>query len=136
MERAVLQRHMKRVLKKTEKYYDLIKVGIRLSLAALLSICCVFGMSVSEASAYSIDYEMDQARGEKTIEYYGESLREIVEQTLRNNDGHPEPKETAQNSYRRQGFLNDVLPQKRKSAFDKDRLMQLRQTENPKDRLR
>ena len=91
---------------------------------------------MGEASAYSIDYEMDQARGEKTIEYYGESLREIVEQTLRNNDGHPEAKETAQNSFKRQGFLNGMLPEKRKGAFDKERLMQLRKTENPKDRLR
>ena len=114
----------------------LVKAGVRSSLVAALSLCLVFAFSAGSAIAYSIDYEMDQARGEKTIEYYGESLRDIVEQTLRNNDAHPESKETARNSYKRQSFLNDLLPEKRSSAFDKDQLMQLRKTQHPKDRLR
>ena len=117
-------------------FIDFVKASIRQLLVVALLLCLTFGFSGGSAIAYSIDYEMDQARGEKTIEYYGESLREIVEQTLRNNDGHPERKETAQNSYRRQSFLNDLLPEKRSSAFDKDKLMKLRKTEHPKDRLR
>jgi len=122
--------------KTVEECAAFLSAGAKAALVMAVSLCFSFFVGMSSAAAYSIDYEMDQARGEKTIEYYGESLREIVEQTLRNNDEHPERKETAQNSYKRQGLLNDVLPQKRSSAFDKDRLMQLRKTENPKDRLK
>jgi hypothetical protein len=90
--------------------------------------------------AYSIDYGMDQARGEKTIEYYsefyGESLRELIEQTLRNNEDHPDSKATAKNTFRRESFLNNVLPKQRSTAFSKEDLLKLRSTENPKDRLR
>ena len=92
--------------------------------------------------AYNIDYGMDQARGEQTLEYYeddedfGDKLREIIERTLRNNENHPESKETAKNSYKRESALNDILPEKRSSAFTKDDLSKLRKTQNPKDLLR
>jgi hypothetical protein len=86
--------------------------------------------------AYSIDYGMDQARGEKTIEYYGEYLRDLIEQTLRNNEDHPDSKSTAKNTYRRESYLNNVLPKQRSTAFSKEDLLKLRSTENPKDRLR
>ncbi len=86
--------------------------------------------------AYSIDYGMDQARGEKTIEYYGEYLRDLIEQTLRNNEDHPDSKSTAPNTYRRESYLNSVLPKQRSSAFSKEDLMKLRSTENPESRLR
>lgn len=92
--------------------------------------------------AYNIDYGMDQARGEQTLEYYeddedfGDKLREIIERTLRNNENHPESKETAKNSYKRESALNNILPEKRSSAFSKDDLSKLRKTQNPKDLLR
>jgi hypothetical protein len=86
--------------------------------------------------AYSIDYGMDQARGEKTIEYYGEYLRDLIEQTLRNNEDHPDSKSTAKNTYRRESYLNNVLPKQRSTAFSKEDLLKLRSTENPKDKLR
>ncbi len=89
--------------------------------------------------AYNIDMDMDRARGEQTIEYYiesyGETLRDIIEQTLRNNENHPEPKSTAKNSYKRESALNDVLPERRSSAFSQDTLSDLRKTKNPKDIL-
>lgn len=86
--------------------------------------------------AYNIDFGMDLARAEQTIEYYGEELRDLVEQALRNNQNHPESKDTAKNSYQRESTLNDVLPEKRSSAFSKDDLVNLRSTKNPKDLLR
>lgn len=118
-----------------------LKISWRASLVTAMSLWIVCLVGVSGALAYSIDYGLDQARGETTIEFYGdefqgESLREIVEQTLRNNDNHPDRKETAQNSYKRQSFLNDVLPEKRSTAFSKDTLMKLRKTEHPKERLK
>jgi len=86
--------------------------------------------------AYNIDMGMDEARGEKTIEYHGEELREVVEQTLRNNVNHPESKDTAKNSYKRESALNDILPEKRSSAFSKKDLSKLRETKHPRDILK
>lgn len=86
--------------------------------------------------AYNIDFDMDSATAEKTIEYYGEELRELVEQALRNNQNHPERKSTAKNSYQRESVLNDLLPEARSSAFSKETLSDLRKTKNPKDVLR
>lgn len=86
--------------------------------------------------AYNIDFGMDLARVEQTIEHYGEEIREVVEQALLNNVNHPESKETAENSYQRQSALNDLLPEARSSAFSKDELTQLRKTEHPRERLR
>ncbi len=86
--------------------------------------------------AYNIDYGMDLARVERTIEHYGEKIRDVVEQALRNNENHPESKDTARNSYRRESALNDVLPERRNSAFSKNDLSNLRQTEHPRDRLK
>jgi len=86
--------------------------------------------------AYNIDFGMDLARAERTIEHYGEEIREIVEQTLRNNENHPESKDTAKNSYRRETTLNTILPEKRSSAFSPSDLAKLKQTEHPRDRLK
>ena len=52
--------------------------------------------------AYNIDFGMDLARVEQTIEHYGEEIREVVAQALLNNVNHPESKETAENTYQRQ----------------------------------
>ena len=117
---------------------------------ATISLCVwlsgSFGYSLSALAAdlpetqtllaYNIDMGMDEARGEKTIEYHGEELREVVEQTLRNNVNHPESKDTAENSYKRESALNDVLPEKRSSAFSKKELSQLRETKHPRDILK
>lgn len=84
-----------------------------------------------DAMAYNIDYGMDQARGAKTIEYYGESVREIVEQTMKNNVNHPEPKVTSQNSYQRESKLNNLLPERRGQAFPLERFLAMRATSNP-----
>ncbi|MEO1636905.1 MAG: hypothetical protein AAFS04_17700 [Cyanobacteria bacterium J06631_9] len=86
--------------------------------------------------AYNIDFGMDLARVEQTIEHYGEEIREVVEQALRNNVNNPESKETAQNTYQRESALNDVLPEKRSSAFSKDDLTNLRNTKHPRDILK
>ena len=86
--------------------------------------------------AYNIDFGMDLARVEQTIEHYGEEIREVVEQALMNNENHPESKDTAKNSYQRQSTLNDLLPEKRSGAFSKDDLTNLKKTEHPRDRLR
>ncbi|MGD1899717.1 MAG: hypothetical protein ACFB16_22570 [Phormidesmis sp.] len=86
--------------------------------------------------AYNIDFGMDLARVEQTIEHYGEEIREVVEQALMNNVNHPESKDTAENTYQRQSALNDILPERRNSAFSKDDLTNLRKTEHPRDRLR
>lgn len=88
--------------------------------------------------AYSLDYDMDRATGDKTIEYYGEPVREAVEQALRNNVNHPDSKETAKNSYGRKSFLNDVLPNRNKAGktFSQDDFAGMRKTDNPKERLR
>lgn len=86
--------------------------------------------------AYNIDFGMDLARAEQTIEYYGEEIREIVEKALRNNENNPERKETAQNSYRRESVLNDLLPEARSSAFSESDLVQMKKTDHPRDRLR
>ena len=86
--------------------------------------------------AYNIDFDMDSATAEKTIEYYGEELRDLVEQALRNNQNHPERKSTAKNSYQRESALNDILPEARNSAFSKETLSDLRKPKNPKDLLK
>jgi hypothetical protein len=115
------------------------KVGLTVSLAVALVLFSVNeGSTVlgGDALAYSIDYGMDQARGEKTIEYYGEYLRDLIEQTLRNNEDHPDSKSTAKNTYRRESYLNNVLPKQRSTAFSKEDLLKLRRTENPKDKLK
>ncbi|KPQ37690.1 MAG: hypothetical protein HLUCCA11_01155 [Phormidesmis priestleyi Ana] len=101
----------------------------------ILTIGCLLLGNANSAAAYSIDYGMDQARGDKTIEYYGEGLRDVVEQTLRNNVDHPNRKPTAENTYKRESFFNKLLPKQRSSAFSKDDLTNLRATENPRDRV-
>ena len=86
--------------------------------------------------AYNIDYKMDLARAERTIEHYGEKIRNIVEQALRNNENNPQSNATAKNSYQRKSALNDILPERRSSAFSQDELSNLRKTEHPRDRLK
>ncbi|MEM8503730.1 MAG: hypothetical protein AAF716_11330 [Cyanobacteria bacterium P01_D01_bin.1] len=116
---------------------------IKASLAALfratavvaIAFAVVFTGFAGNAMAYNIDYGMDQARGAKTIEYYGESygepLREIVEQAMKNNVNHPEPKPTSQNSYQRKSKLNNLLPERRGEAFSLERFLSMRATSNP-----
>ena len=99
------------------------------------------GLTFSDARpllGYSLDYDMDRATGDKTIEYYGEPVRDAVEQAMRNNVNHPERKETAQNSYGRKSFLNDLLPDRnsKEKRFSQDDFSKMRKTANPNDRLK
>ena len=88
--------------------------------------------------AYSLDYEMDRARGDQTIEHYGEAVREPVEQALRNNVNNPESKATAENSYGRKSFFNNLLPNRHSAGktFSKDDFSSMRKIVHPKDVLK
>ena len=103
----------------------------RASVIVSVTFAVAFGTFTGSALAYNIDYGMDQARGAKTIEYYGEPMREIVEQTMKNNVNHPEPKLTSQNSYQRKSRLNSFLPERRGVAFPLERFLSMRETSNP-----
>ncbi len=84
--------------------------------------------------AYSVDYEMDKARGEKTVEHYGESMRPIVKQAIKNNENNPNSKDTAENTYRRESPLNDLLPERVGQFFSKKDLLNMPRTDNPQKR--
>ncbi|MEL6603552.1 MAG: hypothetical protein AAFP20_10055 [Cyanobacteria bacterium J06614_10] len=125
------------------RFFD--KFGKRVGQSVVL-VCLVVGLTLSglfEQSAiaqpiiaYNIDFGMDLARVEQTIEHYGEEIRDVVEQALRNNVNNPDSKNTAQNTYKRQSALNELLPERRSSAFSRDDLVNLKKTEHPRDRLR
>lgn len=68
------------------------------------------GYDASTLVAYNIDLEMDKAREEKTVEHYGEGIRDIVESATENNVNNPDSKPTAQSTYERESALNDELP--------------------------
>lgn len=94
----------------------------------------VISFSSSPLIAYSVDYEMDRARGEKTIEHYGEPVRDVVEQAIKNNEDNPRSKSTAENTYRRESWLNDLLPERLGQFFSKDDLLDMPNTDNPRKR--
>ncbi len=79
--------------------------------------------------AYSVDYEMDKARGEKTIEHYGEGIRPLVEQAIENNEDNPNSKATAENSYERESSLNDLLPESIGESFSEKELSEMENAE-------
>ncbi|MGB7084939.1 MAG: hypothetical protein WBD47_05265 [Phormidesmis sp.] len=83
--------------------------------------------------AYSVDYEMDKARVEKTVEHYGESVQPMVEQAIKNNEDNPSSKDTAENSYKRESPLNDLLPESWGQSFDQADLSDMRSTDNPRE---
>ncbi|MGB3299720.1 MAG: hypothetical protein WBA76_15750 [Phormidesmis sp.] len=72
--------------------------------------------------AYNIDLEMDEARKEKTVEHYGEGIRDIVEDATDNNVNNPDSKPTAQSTYERESPLNDLLPEQIGKDFSKEDL--------------
>ncbi len=72
--------------------------------------------------AYNIDQEMDQARKEKTVEHYGEGIRDIVEDATENNVNNPNSKPTAESTYERESPLNDVLPKQIGKDFSEEDL--------------
>ncbi len=84
--------------------------------------------------AYSVDYEMDKARAEKTVEHYGEGMRPIVQQAIENNEENPDSKSTADNSYKRESSLNELLPEQLGKDFSTTDLLEMKDTEAPKDR--
>ena len=72
--------------------------------------------------AYNIDQEMDQARKEKTVEHYGEGIRDVVEDATENNVNNPDKKPTAESTYERESSLNDVLPKQIGKDFSQEDL--------------
>jgi hypothetical protein len=60
--------------------------------------------------AYNIDLEMDKAREEKTVEHYGEGIRDLVQDANTNNVNNPDRKPTAESTYQRESPLIDALP--------------------------
>ncbi len=88
-----------------------------------------YSPEASAIVAYDIDYEMDEARKEKTIEHYGEGIRDIVEDATANNVNNPESKPTAENSYEREGPLNEVLPEQIGKDFSKEELVNMDKSE-------
>lgn len=124
---------------------------LRVLMVSLMAVLISVGFASAEAQAngdrltqmpqsliaYSLDYEMDRARGDQTIEHYGEPVREVVEETLRNNVNHPNSKATAENSYKRKSFLNDLLPNRNSAGkkFSQDDFSGMRKIEHPRDAL-
>ncbi len=78
--------------------------------------------NASAIVAYNIDFEMDKAREEKTVEHYGEGIRDIVEDATENNVNNPDSKPTAQSTYEREGTLNDELPEQIGKNFSQEDL--------------
>jgi hypothetical protein len=72
--------------------------------------------------AYNIDLEMDKAREEKTVEHYGEGIRDIVKDANTNNVNNPDSKPTAKNTYKRENSLIDALPNQIGKDFSKEDL--------------
>ncbi|MGC1308700.1 MAG: hypothetical protein WA885_15855 [Phormidesmis sp.] len=106
----------------------------KLAMATVLSVGLAIIPAAGSAIAYSVDYEMDKARGEKTVEHYGEPVRPIVEQAIKNNENNPNSKSTAENSYKRESPLNDLLPERLGQFFSKDDLLEMRNTDDPTSR--
>ncbi|NEP15749.1 MAG: hypothetical protein F6J97_02475 [Leptolyngbya sp. SIO4C1] len=75
--------------------------------------------------AYNIDLEMDKAREEKTVEHYGEPIRDIVQSANQNNENNPERKPTAKSTYERESPLNEALPEQLGKDFSQSELRQL-----------
>ena len=123
--------------------------GLMVSLVAVL-ISVGFASAQAQASsqqltqapqnliAYSLDFGMDRARADQTIEHYGEPVRDVVEKTLRNNTNHPNSKETAENSYGRKSFLNNLLPERHSlgKEFSQDDFSSMRKIVHPRDKLK
>jgi hypothetical protein len=79
--------------------------------------------------AYNIDLEMDKAREEKTVEHYGEGIRDLVEDANKNNVNAPDSKPTAQSTYERSNPVIDVLPKERSTRFSKEELQDMKKGE-------
>lgn len=75
--------------------------------------------------AYNVDLEMDKARKEKTVEHYGEPIRDVVEQATQNNENRPDSKPTAENTYQRESGLNEVLPERIGKHFSQEDLQNM-----------
>ncbi len=91
-------------------------------------------LSNSNVIAYSVDYEMDKARAEKTVEHYGEPIRDIVEGALENNEENPDSKSTAQNTYQRENPLNEILPKKIGDSFSQKELSDMQRDDQSANR--
>ncbi|MBE9062656.1 hypothetical protein [cf. Phormidesmis sp. LEGE 11477] len=101
-----------------------VAIGLTIVSYPLVASPLPLGVSPTAAMtlAYNVDLDMDEARAEKTIEHYGEPVRDIVEDALDNNVNNPDSKPTAENTYERESPLSDILPEKIGEKFSKDDL--------------
>lgn len=95
----------------------------------VLSVCAIAPMPASAIAtssnrllAYNIDIDMDKAREEKTVDHYGESIRDIVQSANENNVNNPDSKDDAKTTYRRESKLNDLLPEDWNGDFQQKEL--------------
>ncbi len=90
-------------------------------------------VNASALVAYNIDLEMDQARQEKTVEHYGEGIRDIVEDASKNNVNNPDSKSTAENTYQRENPVIDALPNQIGKDFSKEDLQHMENADKGSD---
>jgi len=139
-----LQPRYRRILRLTAKLLMALGVGLAIffssqyisstTASAATAPTTFVGNADDSWIAYSVDYETDKARGEKTVEHYGEEMRPIVQQAIKNNEENPDSKSTADNSYKRESPLNELLPERLGKDFSTTDLLEMRDTEDPKDR--
>lgn len=103
----------------------------KIAIAAILAVGLMTIAPGGDAIAYSVDYEMDKARVEKTIEHYGDPIKPIVEQAIKNNENNPQSKDTAENTYKRKSLLNPLLPEQIGDSFSKEDLLEMTGTDDP-----
>ena len=113
--------------KSSQRSYSRLLKGV--VVAALWVGLVIFPLG-GEAIAYSVDYEMDKARVEKTIEHYGEPIRPIVEEAIKNNEDNPNSKDTAENTYQRENPLNQALPEQIGESFSKKELANMENSDD------
>lgn len=123
---------IKKFIDSSLKKYYAIRDRLSRAVAVVLLVAGLIALAPGgDAIAYSVDYEMDKARVEKTIEHYGDPVKPIVEQAIKNNENNPNSKDTAENSYQRESPLNPILPERLGNTFTKDDLLEMSGTDDP-----
>ena len=82
-------------------------------------------VGLAGAIAYNIDFDMDKARAEKTVEHYGEGIRDLVEDAVANNENNPDAKSTAENTYAKESAVNEALPDSIGESFSQAELEEM-----------
>jgi hypothetical protein len=129
----VVSEMIRRLIDGTAADHSLRGQLMQVAMAAVLVVGLVIGVASEGAIAYSVDYEMDQARVEKTIEHYGEPVRPIVKKAIENNENNPNSKDTAENTYKRESPLNPLLPEQLGETFSKEDLLEMSGTDDPNE---